>query len=121
MGFGTTVRQLRKDQGLSLRDLADRVGIDFTYLSKLELEQMNPPSDKVIRSLAQELDQDEEELLALAAKVSQAQLRNVVAHMPEAGMLFRKLQSGQLNRSQIERMLEIAQEDEKKSESVPRH
>ena len=96
------------------------MGIDFTYLSKLELEQMNPPSDKVIRRLAQELDQDEEELLALAAKVSQAQIRDVVADMPQAGMLFRKLQSGQLNRSQIEKMLEIALEDQQESERVPR-
>lgn len=112
MGFGTRVRELRKEAGLSLRELARRVKIDFTYLSKVELERVDPPSDRVIRDLARELEADEEEMLALAAKVSQDDLREVVGRAPEAGLLFRRLQSGKLTRSQIKRMLEITEEEE---------
>ena len=113
MGFGARVRKLRKEAGLSLRELAGRVGIDFTYLSKVELEHVDPPSDRVICSLARELKVGEEEMLALAAKVSQAEVRKVVERIPEAGTVFRRLQSGGLSRSQIRRMLKITEEGEK--------
>lgn len=35
--FGERLRELRKARWLSLRDVAAFVGVDFTYLSKLEL------------------------------------------------------------------------------------
>ena len=35
--FGERVREPRKEPGLSRRKLATQTGIDFTYLSKIEL------------------------------------------------------------------------------------
>ena len=49
--FGARLRELRKQAGMSLRELADRVGIDFTYLSKIENGAMPPPSEKVLSLL----------------------------------------------------------------------
>lgn len=40
---------------MSQRDLSERVGIDFTYLSKIENARVEPPSEAVIRKLAREL------------------------------------------------------------------
>ncbi|MBL7065769.1 MAG: helix-turn-helix transcriptional regulator, partial [Anaerolineae bacterium] len=79
--FGERIRELRttRDNRISLRDLARRVEIDFTYLSKIENGKVPPPSDEVIEKLARELEADLEELLALAAKVSQEDLRKAVA------------------------------------------
>jgi len=37
MNSGERVRELRKERGLSQRKLAAHAGIDFTYLSKIEL------------------------------------------------------------------------------------
>lgn len=105
--FGKRVRQLRVDKGLSLRDVASLVEIDFTYLSKIENNRTDPPSDAVIRKLAGVLDVDAEELLALAAKVSQDDLRDAVAVDARIGVLFRKLQSGTLTKDQIHEMLKI--------------
>ncbi len=68
MAFGERVRTLRKAQGLSQRDLAGRAGIDFTYLSKIENGRIEPPSEEVIRRVAQELDADADELIILADK-----------------------------------------------------
>lgn len=68
MAFGERVRELRKAQGMSQRELADRAGIDFTYLSKIENGRMEPPSEQVIRSVAEELDADADELIVLADK-----------------------------------------------------
>jgi transcriptional regulator with XRE-family HTH domain len=68
MAFGERVRELRKAQGMSQRELADRAGIDFTYLSKIENGRMEPPSEQVIRRVAEELDADADELIVLADK-----------------------------------------------------
>jgi len=107
MTFGDKIRELRKRKRLSQRDLAERVGIDFTYLSKIENNKVPPPSDTVIRKLSRELESDSEELLMLAAKVSQQDLRKAVAQDPRVGILFRKLQSRELTDEQLRQMLEI--------------
>jgi transcriptional regulator with XRE-family HTH domain len=64
--FGTQLRELRKKAGLTLRELAEKVNVNFTYLSKIENGALPPPSEKVIRHLAEVLDYDKDELLALA-------------------------------------------------------
>ena len=111
--FGKLIRELRVAKRLSQRDVAQRVDIDFTYLSKIENSRAAPPSDEVIRNLARVLEADPEELLALAAKVSQEDLRKTVAADPRVGMLFRRLQSGTLGTDQIEKMLRIVGAEEK--------
>jgi transcriptional regulator with XRE-family HTH domain len=108
--FGKRIRQLRLDNDLSQRDLASKVEIDFTYLSKIENNRAAPPSDAVIRRLATVLNADAEELFALAAKVSQGELRDAVAEDSRIGVLFRKLQSGDLTEKQIQEMLRVMKE-----------
>ncbi len=68
MAFGERVRELRQARGLSQRDLAERVGIDFDYLSKIENGRIEPPSEEVIRRVAGALGADADELLVLADK-----------------------------------------------------
>jgi PGF-pre-PGF domain-containing protein len=67
--FGTRLRELRTQAGLSLRELASQVNVDFTYLSKIENGALPPPSDKVIRQLAETLHADKDEMLTLAGKI----------------------------------------------------
>ena len=67
--FGTNLRELRTGLGLTLRELADRVNVDLTYLSKIEKGAMPPPSEKVILRLAENLNIDKDELLILAGKI----------------------------------------------------
>ncbi len=67
--FGAKLRELRTKAGLSLRELASKVNVDFTYLSKIENGVLPPPSDKVIRQLAETLNADKDELLTLAGKI----------------------------------------------------
>lgn len=69
MTFGQRLRELRKDRGMSQKELAKRVEIDFTYLSKIETGSMDPPSEKTILALAKALNADSDELLVLAKKI----------------------------------------------------
>jgi transcriptional regulator with XRE-family HTH domain len=70
MDFGRRLRQLRQERGLTLRTLADAVGVDFTYLSKIENGKVGyAPGADTIRALASALSVDALELLQLAQKV----------------------------------------------------
>ena len=70
MTFGQRLRQIRKDRGLTLRQLAGEVGVDFTYLSKIENERVTyTPAVETIRDLAEILKVDCLELLRLANKL----------------------------------------------------
>ncbi|MDX6650401.1 MAG: HTH-type transcriptional regulator, competence development regulator [Solirubrobacteraceae bacterium] len=67
--FGQTIQRLRREKNLTQRDVATKVGIDFTYLSKLENDRGEAPGEDAVRNLAAVLGADEEELMALAGKV----------------------------------------------------
>ena len=66
--FGTTVRRLREEKKIGLRKFAQMVGMSPTYLSKVERDEFNPPSEEKIRAIAKALGQDADELLALAGR-----------------------------------------------------
>ena len=67
--FGSNLRKLREQAGLSQRGLAQKVGVDVSYLSKIENGVMSPPSQELILRLAEALRADKDELLTLAGKV----------------------------------------------------
>jgi transcriptional regulator with XRE-family HTH domain len=69
MSFGAEIRRLRAEKQLTLRELAGRVGIDFTYLSKIENNRGLPPSEETIGRLAKELGADPDVLILLAGKI----------------------------------------------------
>lgn len=72
--FGAFVRECRStkaagDPTFSVRQLAARVGIEPSYLSKIERGEQPPPGEGTIHRLAVELGEDPDVLLALAGKV----------------------------------------------------
>ena len=86
MHFGKYVRirreRLRKsDASFSLRQVALRVGIEAAYLSKIERGEFAPPGEETIRSIARELKEDADVLLAMAGKVS-SDLQEVIRRRP---------------------------------------
>ncbi len=90
--FGSYVRQRREalkaaDSGFSVRQVAGRVGVQPSYLSKVERCEVAPPGEATILSLAQELGEDPDLLLALAGKVS-SELQDVILKRP---VLFARL------------------------------
>lgn len=99
MQFGERVRELRLEKLLTQRALADRLGVSFTYVSKVENEKLHfgdYPSAKFIHRLAEELEADENELLLLADKVP-ADIRQRIRERPEAFRRIAKLSNRALD------------------------
>ncbi|MFQ6122105.1 MAG: helix-turn-helix domain-containing protein [Dehalococcoidales bacterium] len=67
--FGARLRELRIQAHLTQRELADKVNIDFSYLSKIENGILPPPSEKVILRLSGVLNADKDELITLAGRI----------------------------------------------------
>lgn len=102
--FGQRVRQLRHAKGWSLRDLAEKVGVGFTYLSRVENERLNfgdYPSDALIHRLADALDSDEGELLILAKRVPEP-VKKRFLQRPDAFLAFATCDDATLDRLMAE-------------------
>lgn len=87
MTFGKYIRNAREnrlseDRTFSVRQVAQRIGVEPSYLSKIERDQVAPPSEATVRLLAGELGEDADLLLAMAGKVS-GDLRNIIMQRPQ--------------------------------------
>jgi transcriptional regulator with XRE-family HTH domain len=84
--FGQRVRELRRAKNLGQRPLAAMLRVSFTYLSRIENENLDfgpYPSEDLICRLAEALDADPDELLILAKKVPE-KIRRRVFERPDA-------------------------------------
>lgn len=106
MTFGVRIRQLRKAHNLTLRELAEQVGINFTYLSKVENDRADPPAEATIRRLANALGVDADELILLAGKLPDAFKRDLLSR-PECQMaeLYRSLAGKQFSEEEWEEIV----------------
>ena len=90
--LGTFLRERREslradDRRYSVRQVADRVGVQPSYLSKVERGEVSPPSEETLVRLARELAVEPDLLLAMAGKVS-SDLLEVIRRRP---LLFAEL------------------------------
>ncbi|NKC15079.1 MAG: helix-turn-helix domain-containing protein [Gammaproteobacteria bacterium] len=91
--FGATVRQLREEKKIGLRKFARIVGMSPAYLSKVERDAFAPPAEDKIRAIADALDQDADELLALAGRVS-SELAAIIRRRPREIATFLRAANG---------------------------
>ncbi len=87
MMFGDHLRDVRKrlrqeDRRYSLRQVAKRIDVEPSYLSKIERGEVAPPSEATTVKLAKELGEDPDVLLAMAGKVS-SDLQEIIRKRPE--------------------------------------
>lgn len=113
MQFGTRVRELREQCGLTQTELTERLDVSPSYVNKVERERLHfgdYPSAKFIHKLAEELDADEDELLLLIDRVSDAlrqricerpELFNAVAQLDDSAMDWLLEQIGASNSTQV--------------------
>jgi HTH-type transcriptional regulator, competence development regulator len=71
--FGSRLKELRLQRGLTQRQLSEQAGVDFTYLSKIENDRLDyTPSIKTLQALASALHVDELTIMEWADKVPSA-------------------------------------------------
>ena len=95
--FGSYIREKREalrteDRSYSLRQVAIRIGIEPSYLSKIERgEHQAYLKEEKIHALAHELNEDPDLLLALSGKVSQ-DIQEIIRKRPQLfSQLIREL------------------------------
>lgn len=96
--FGDFVRHRREelrahDSAYSVRQVAARIGVQPSYLSKVERGEVPPPSEGKIIEIADVLAVDRDVLLAMAGRVS-SDLQDVIRTRPELfAALLRELRT----------------------------
>ncbi|MBS1883587.1 MAG: helix-turn-helix domain-containing protein [Actinobacteria bacterium] len=68
MALGALIRNLRRQAGLTLTQLAERVPMSPSALSRTELGAQGPPPDEAIEAIASSLGVDAEDLLRAAGR-----------------------------------------------------
>ena len=87
--FGKTLRRLRGEAQVGLRELARLVEKSPGYISDVEQDKVSPPSEEVILRIAAALRVEKNELLAAARKID-PELSHYVASEPQAADFLRR-------------------------------
>jgi len=90
--FGFVLRELRRAKGISQRSLAEKVGVDFSYISKIENDRLPPPAADTIVKICEVLEVSPDSLLALSGKIP-SELREAIGSSPAAMQFIRSAQS----------------------------
>jgi HTH-type transcriptional regulator, competence development regulator len=93
--FGELIRQSRQEKNYSQRELAKLIGINYSYLSKLESDRADyPPSEKVIELLATHLELNIDRLRRLAGRLNAAEaqiFQELYRQYPQMPQLLRRM------------------------------
>lgn len=109
MHFGATLRLLRLESGLSLRDLARKLSVSGTYLSRVEKGQDSVPTAARLAAIARELSIPATLLMSLAHRVS-PMVVDYVHENPEAGTLFLEIAHRRLSERQLSEVRDFLNE-----------
>jgi transcriptional regulator with XRE-family HTH domain len=94
--FGTFARDRREtlrkgDPAYSLRKVAERIGVQPSYLSRVERGLEAPPSEETIIRWADEIKVDRDVMLAVAGKISSDLVRAITKRPELFAELIREL------------------------------
>lgn len=120
--FGERVRQLRRERGLMLKDMAAHLGVSSAYLSALERGERGKPTWTLIQGVLQyfHIIWDEADELTRLADLSDPRVKiDTASADPRATLLANRLarEIRNLSGSDLEKMLAIldhAQERERR-------
>jgi HTH-type transcriptional regulator, competence development regulator len=92
MQFGKVLRKLRAERGIGIKKLAPELGVSYSYLSKLENNEVGP-SENMIARVAKYFGYDQNRLLLSAGKVPSDVLR-ILQNNPDKAIEFLKQRFG---------------------------
>ena len=101
--FGQKMRALRRAAGVTQRELAKQVGVDFSYVSKLENDRLPPPAAETVIRICSALDEAPDELLAAGGKMP-PRLQESISSNPAAIQFLRSAQAMGLDEAEWAQM-----------------
>jgi transcriptional regulator with XRE-family HTH domain len=101
--FGTKLQALRRSKGVSQRQLAERIGVDFSYISKVENDRMPPPAADTIEKICKELGIPADELMGLTDKLP-TDLRQLLVESRGARDFMREAQQMRLSDNEWQKL-----------------
>ena len=110
--FGALVRREREAKEIGLREMAKKIGVSPTYLSKVERDEFSPPAEDKVRKIAEIIGQDADELLALAGRVA-SDLTDIIRQRPREMADFLRAAKG-LTADDLARLARQAQKVKEK-------
>lgn len=114
--FGTRIKDLRMENKITQRELARKIDVDFSYISKMENNRLsNAPSYQTVHKIAMALNTNEEELLLLAKKIPQ-NLETTMLSDQLAVRFLRKVSC--LNSEERQKVEDILSEGEKRGSDI---
>jgi transcriptional regulator with XRE-family HTH domain len=122
MTFGQTLQKIRRAKGKTQRNVADAIGMDYGYYSRIENDRFDyKPSRETIEKIIETLECDENEkaeLLAAAGRIDteMRELAQKAVERPELRSLFRA--AVEMPKDKIEKLLDIAAREEKEKTEV---
>ena len=86
MGFGEILRELRTNAGVGIKRLAPDLGVSYSYLSKLENNEVGP-SEGLVSRIADHFNYSRDRLLLAAGKVPPEVLQ-ILQENPDQAVKF---------------------------------
>ena len=90
--FGQTLKEIRRSKDITQRQLATAVGVDFSYISKIENDRMPPPAADTIVKICEMLDVPPDDLLAMSGKMP-TPIKEAISEKPAAQEFLREAQN----------------------------
>lgn len=97
--FGKQLKELRKIKHITQRELANKIDVDFSYISKIETGALDPPSEELIIKIAKVLGVDSEELILSAKKVP-SNFKELIIEEDIASLFLREIPNMSLEKKE---------------------
>jgi len=101
--FGALLREKRQAAGVNQRELASKIKVDFSYISKLENDRLSPPAAETIVAICEVLDIAPEELLSAAGKIP-SDVQKTIGESQAAQQFLREAQQLDLSDEEWQQM-----------------
>ena len=108
--LGQTIRELREEKDLSVRELAKKLDLSPAFLSDVELGRRHPSDDTLAR-IARILGVLVDKLRTLDTRPAVEEIRRLAASDPAYGFAFRQLVDKQLSAADL---LELINRDQRR-------
>ena len=114
--LGETLRELRLQKGIKLRDMAKRLGVTPTYLSQVEQDKFSVPTEERIRQIGEEIHLPllQVDRLVMMAGRTPRELFDILVEQPEMANFLRAARG--LPTRDIQQLTDDAEQRKKKGQ-----